>query len=184
MYTNRELGVKAAKGDGKLKIHLNRIFVSGFFECKKGLYVVTVAVGQSNFANHCIVFDGWRNLIIDPNYDVPICFDVLYTDGKPDAKKWNNMFKVLDYKFFDKMHQVYSIDSRFCVQDSRLQTERTPEVKRCKFFKKGACRNGDLCTFGHSTMELVPRGTPQQQQHFFFNLAFDILERIIGVQMR
>ena len=184
MYTNKELGVKAAKGDGKLKIHLNRIFVSGFFECKKGLYVVTVAVGQSNFANHCIVFDGWRNLIIDPNYDVPICFDVLYTDGKPDAKKWKNMFKVLDYKFFHRMHQVYSIDSRFCVQDSRLQTERTPEVKRCKFFKKGACRNGDLCTFGHSTMELVPRGTPQQQQHFFFNLAFDILERIIGVQMR
>ena len=153
MYTNKELGVKAAKGDGKLKIHLNRIFVSGFFECKKGLYVVTVAVGQSHVADHCIVFDSWRKLIIDPSYASPISFEVLYTDGKPDAKKWKKMFKVLDYKFFDKMHQLYSKDSRFCVQDSRLQTERTPEVKRCKFFKKGAFMNGDICTFGHSTME-------------------------------
>jgi hypothetical protein len=115
LYTDKEIGVKAVKGHGKIKIHPNRIFVSGFFECKKGLYVMTVAVGQSNVANHCIVFDSWRKLIIDPNYAEPIFFEVLYTDGKPDEQKWKSMFKKLNYQFFHKMQQVYSKNSRFCV---------------------------------------------------------------------
>lgn len=114
MYTDKEIGVKPVQGDGKSKIHPNNIFVSGFFECKKGLYVVTVAVGQSNIADHCIVFDSWRKLIIDPNYASPISFEVLYNaDRKPDEEKWKNMCKELDYKFFGGMQQVYSIDSKF-----------------------------------------------------------------------
>ena len=115
LFTDKELGVKPVQGDGKIQIQLNNVFESGFFECKKGLYVVTVAVGQSHVADHCIVFDGWRKLIIDPNYASPISFEVLYTDGKPDKQKWKKMRKELDYKFFQKMQQVYSIDSRFCV---------------------------------------------------------------------
>jgi hypothetical protein len=116
LFTDKEIGVKPVQGVGKIKIHLNHIFVSGFFECKKGLYVVTVAVGQSYIADHCIVFDSWRKLIIDPNYASPISFEVLYNaDGKPDQKKWENMWKELDYRFFHKMQQVYSIDSRFYV---------------------------------------------------------------------
>lgn len=114
MYTDKELGVKPVKGDGKSKIHTNDIFVSGFFECKKGLYVLTVAVGQNDVADHCIVFDSWRKLIIDPNYASPISFEVLYNaDRNPDKEKWKNMCKELDYKFFKKMQQVYSIDSKF-----------------------------------------------------------------------
>ena len=106
LFTDKEIGVKAVKGDGKIKIHLNHIFVSGFFECKKGLYVVTVAVGQSNIADHCIVFDSWRKLIIDPNYAFPISFDVLYNaDMKPDEQKWNkNICKELGYMFFGKIY--------------------------------------------------------------------------------
>ena len=114
LFTDKEIGVKPVQGDGKIKIHLNHIFVSGFFECKKGLYVLTVAVGQNDVANHCIVFDSWRKLIIDPNYASPISFEVLYNaDGKPDQKKWENMWKELDYRFFQKMQQVYSKDSKF-----------------------------------------------------------------------
>jgi hypothetical protein len=129
LFTDKEIGVKAVKGDGKINIHLNLIFVSGFFECKKGLYVVTVAVGQSNIADHCIVFDSWRKLIIDPNYAFPISFEVLYTDGKPDAQKWKNMFYVLEYKFFHTMHQVYSKDSRFCVHGHEKKVVHlTPDI--------------------------------------------------------
>jgi len=114
LFTDKEIGVKPVQGDGKTKIHLNHIFVSGFFECKKGLYVLTVAVGQSNVANHCVVFDSWRKLIIDPNYASPISFEVLYNaDRLPDEQKWKNMCKELDYKFFQTMQQVYSIDSKF-----------------------------------------------------------------------
>lgn len=114
LYTDKELGVKPVKGDGKSKIHPNDIFESGFFECKKGLYVLTVAVGQNDVADHCIVFDSWRKLIIDPNYASPISFEVLYNaNRKPDKEKWKNMCKELDYKIFEKMQQVYSKGSKF-----------------------------------------------------------------------
>ena len=113
LYTDKELGVKPVEGDGKSKIHPNHIFVSGFFECKQGLYVLTVAVGQNHVADHCIVFDSWRKLIIDPNYASPISFEVLYNaDRKPDKQKWKNMCKELDYKIFEKMKQVYSKGSK------------------------------------------------------------------------
>ena len=62
------------------------------------------------------------------------------------------------------MYKVYSKNSRFSdpgrkSRDSRQQTESTPEAKRtkaCIFFKKGKCKNGDICKFVHSTMEAVP----------------------------
>ena len=90
---------------------------------------MNVAVGQSKVANHSVVFDGFRKLIIDPNYASPIYFEVLYTDGKPDEQKWKNMFKKLDYKFFHRMQQVYSIDSRFCVHGNCVQPANIVAMK-------------------------------------------------------
>ena len=128
------------------------------------------------------------------------------------------MLNDLEYHYFETMYQMLSKASRFlpecewdrheCItndftgeannkdgrnksRDSRQQTDSTPEVKRiktCQFFKKGTCKNGDVCKFGHSTMEVaimeVGLGATAVKKFFCNGITLDILERIIGVQIR
>ena len=91
----------------------------GFFENNKGLFLVTVAVGESGFANHCVIIDSFRQYIIDPSYAEPMPFQVGYKNGCLDKQQWQDIFKVLEYKFFGTMHQLYSKNSRFCVSEAK-----------------------------------------------------------------
>lgn len=115
LYTTHEIKKDVCRNEEYEKIHLNDIFWKGFFECKQGLFLVNLAVGF-NFPDHYVVIDSDRKLLIDPSYEQPISFQVLYTNGQPDKTKWVNLFKKLGYRYFFTMHQLYSKNSRFCVQ--------------------------------------------------------------------
>lgn len=188
---------------------MNAILI-GFFEQKSGIYIVKVRVGVNSSANHYIVVNSWTGQIIDPSYSFSISFQWAYTNGKLDKVKWEAMLNDLEYHCFETMYQMYSIDSRFSdrdefvtndftgeaedgrkSRDSRQQTDSTPKVKRrkeCNFFKKGTCKNGDVCKFGHSTMELAITeevlGATAVKKFFCNGITLDILETIIGVQIR
>jgi len=196
------------------KLNTTNAILNGFFEQIPGIYIVKVRVGVNSSANHYIVVNSWTGQIIDPSYSFPISFQWAYTNGKLDKEKWKAMLNDLEYRWFETMYQMYSTDSRFSdrhefvtndftgeannkdgleSQDSRQQTDSTPKVKRirvkeCNFFKKGTCRNGEVCKFGHSTMELaimeVVLGATAVNQFFCNGLTHDILETIIGVQIR
>jgi hypothetical protein len=145
-------------------INLKIAFLKGFLQQKQGIFIVAVAVNGNNCANHYIVFDTWRGLIIDPRFKRPILFQWAYTNGKLDENKWKKMLRILRYSDFETMYQVFSKNSRVMDpgRDSRQQTESTPEAKRkkaCKFFKDSKCRNGDSCAFVHSTTEGVIEAT-------------------------
>ena len=84
LYTTEQI----EKGEGKKgmydKIHLNIAFFKGFLQQIQGIFIVSVAVNGNHCANHYIVFDTGRRLIIDPNFERPILFQWAYTNGKLD----------------------------------------------------------------------------------------------------
>jgi hypothetical protein len=86
---------------------LTDIFSKGFFESRKGLFLVTVQVGNNKDANHYTVFDSWRMLIIDPSYTEPIRW--------PDKDRWGVVLDKLQYIRFEDIYQLYSQNSRFFV---------------------------------------------------------------------
>ena len=186
LYTKQEIGPGVVIKKVYNKLSTKAAILIGFFEQKPGIYIVKVRVGVNSSANHYIVVNSWTGQIIDPNYSFPISFHWAYINGKLDKVKWETMLKDLEYYCFETMYQMYSKLSRF----SRQQTDSTPEVKRmktCQFFKKGTCKNGDVCKFVHPTMEVaimeVVLGATAVKK-FFSDLPCDILERIIGVQIR
>ena len=217
LYTKQEIG-RGVEIEGVYnKLSTKKAILIGFFEQKPGIYILKVRVGVNISANHYIVVNSWTGQIIDPSYSFPISFQWAYTNGKLDKEKWETMLNDLEYNCFETMYQMLSRESRFlpewglheCItndftgeannkdgrnksRDSRQQTDSTREVKRkktCQFFKKGTCKNGDVCKFGHSTMEVeimeVVLGATAVKKKFFCNgLTCDILERIIGVQIR
>jgi len=192
LYTTQEIGKDVCKNKKYLKIHLNDIFWKGFFECKRGLFLVSVAV-SSNVADHSVVIDSNRGLLIDPSFEQPISFQVLYTDGKPDEQKWKDMFKQMGYKFFSTMHQLYSKHSRFCEQPANvavgpadivgLASDNANGVKHKKSRKRKKRRTTQQ-TEAVEKMEVVLGATAVKKKFFCNGLTCDILERIIGVQIR
>ena len=194
LYTTEQIDKRERKNGMYYKIDLKNAFLKGFLQQIQGIFIVSVAVNGNHCANHYIVFDTGRGLIIDPNFERPILFQWAYTNGKLDEKKWKEMLRILQYSSFAGMYKVYSKNSRFSDpglettnRDSRQQTESTPEAKRtkaCIFFKKGKCKNGDICKFVHSTIEAVLDATAVKKKFFCNGLTCDIVERIIGVQIR
>ena len=97
-------------------IHLDDAFLCGFFESRKGLFLVTVVLTKGMPADHYIVIDSWRKLIIDSNFEEPISFLVTYNAaGLPDREKWRTVLCELKYHGFVEAYQVYSQNSRFSV---------------------------------------------------------------------
>jgi len=175
LYTKQEIGPGVVIKKVYNKLSTKAAILIGFFEQKPGIYIVKVRAGVNISANHYIVVNSWTGQIIDPNYSFPISFQWAYINGKLDKEKWETMLKDLEYYCFETMYQMYSKLSRF------------KRMKTCKFFKKGTCKNGDVCRFVHPTMEVaimeVAIGATAVKK-FFSDLPCDILERIIGVQIR
>ena len=193
LYTKQEIGPGVVTKGVYNKLNTTNAILIGFFEQKPGIYIVKVRVGVNSSANHYIVVNSWTGQIIDPSYSFPISFQWAYRNGKLDKEKWVAMLNDLEYRYFETMYQMYSINSRFSDnnedgRDSRQQTDSTPKFKRikeCHYFKKGTCKNGDVCKFGHSTMELaiteVVLGATAVKKFFCTGITLDILETIIGV---
>jgi len=214
LYTKHEIGRGVVIKGVYNKLDTKKAILIGFFEQKPGIYILKVRVGVNISANHYIVVNSWTGQIIDPSYSFPISFQWAYTNGKLDKEKWETILNDLEYHYFETMYQMLSKESRFlpeCItndftgeannkdgrnksRDSRQQTDSTPEVykriKICQFFKKGTCKNGDVCKFGHSTMEVaimevhIGLGATAVKKFFCDGITLDILERIIGVQIR
>ena len=203
LYTKQEIGRGVVIEGVYNKLSTKKAILNGFFEQKPGIYILKVRVGVNISANHYIVVNSWTGQIIDPSYSFPISFQWAYTNGKLDKEKWETMLNDLEYNCFETMYQMLSRESRFlpewglheCITndftgEANNKDGRNKRIKTCQFFKKGTCKNGDVCKFGHSTMEVaimevhVGLGATAVKKFFCNGLTCDILERIIGVQIR
>lgn len=97
------------KGQQLQKGELRKAFCSGFPCGHRGIFLVTVN------KEHCVVFDGSRQCIIDSSYPIPISFNNFDDNMTSAADQMKTLLNGLGYKTIDQVYQLYSKNSRFSV---------------------------------------------------------------------
>ena len=88
-----------------------KAFQKGFPFQYRGIFLVIV----NN--DHCVVFDASRQIIIDPNYAVPIRFCFENRGSKTDSCLMTELLGILEYNTITLVYQLYSKNSRFATEN-------------------------------------------------------------------